>query len=566
MGRVKGAVATCIVLAGVVWAPAGAYGNGKGFPMVAYPETPEIPTQRAMIVWRDGVETLTVESAVRTPSPEVGWVLPLPAEPHRLTVADPGLLKSMSFCQRPRITASLGDSSLQMYCVVAVLPVVLLIVFRRPPIRRAHALLALLLSLLIASFLVPSLAGIWATAGASSGRPTTGVIVASTHRVGNYDATVLRADNRGALDKWLTASGLVGLDAADRRVVDEYIARKWCFVVARLRKNSEIATPHPISAAFRTETPVYPMTLTGLTPGETRVELYVIADRQASTEDIPATMADTYTRGNGDARDRTPEQTHPYRAMQCFRAETTGLVIGHPDAVDLMWDGCVVTTLVATLGPEDMTKDVELSFTNVRPHRPHVYTQAARNDVFEIVLTSGTLLVLLVAALVYRGRPKRRWAVHAAVLSLVVGVPAAAWISSSSLPVIPAYVSTRSGRPKLRLSLLRKCFMWGEMVLTEQGTLPEVAEGQASPPRTRAEAREIMSAGLKDFGAGLAENPFTGEPIRAERSPGNYWFMHVQGKLTLCYYDANAVEWRYTFPPYEPPSDVGSPRSGVNAE
>ena len=55
-----------------------ATGNGKYWPTDAFPKTPTIPTQRAMIVFRDGVETLVVESTFQTDSPGVGWVLPLP--------------------------------------------------------------------------------------------------------------------------------------------------------------------------------------------------------------------------------------------------------------------------------------------------------------------------------------------------------------------------------------------------------------------------------------------------------------------------------------------------------
>ena len=80
-----------------------ARGNGKMYPLARLPVAPKIPTQRALVVWRDGVETLVVESAAETASPEVGWVLPLPSEPTTLEVADAGMLTSMTACQRPEI-------------------------------------------------------------------------------------------------------------------------------------------------------------------------------------------------------------------------------------------------------------------------------------------------------------------------------------------------------------------------------------------------------------------------------------------------------------------------------
>ncbi len=62
-----------------------------------------IPSQRAIVVWRDGVETLVVESTAKTQSADLGWVLPLPAEPTSLDVMDAETLTSMASCQRPII-------------------------------------------------------------------------------------------------------------------------------------------------------------------------------------------------------------------------------------------------------------------------------------------------------------------------------------------------------------------------------------------------------------------------------------------------------------------------------
>ena len=77
--------------------------NGVYFPQEAYPAMPTIPIQRAIIVYRDGIETLIVESTVDSESPEVGWILPLPKEPEKLEVADSGMLVSMSMCLRSRL-------------------------------------------------------------------------------------------------------------------------------------------------------------------------------------------------------------------------------------------------------------------------------------------------------------------------------------------------------------------------------------------------------------------------------------------------------------------------------
>lgn len=270
-----------------------ARGNGKMYPLARLPVAPKIPTQRALVVWRDGVETLVVESAAETASPEVGWVLPLPSEPTTLEVADAGMLTSMTACQRPEIVGP-RPWIWQVPCLLCllVLPATLATISipdavqRRKTRTRVFVLCLCLCTLLAFAWFMPTL-------GHSpvdmlpddSGVP--GVSISSTQRVGEYDATVLRADDPGALDTWLTTNGLTGLDATDRPVVADYIARKWCFVVSRFRKDAATVTPHPIRATFPAQRPVYPMKLTGTAGSETRVELFVIAASIATPAWLP---------------------------------------------------------------------------------------------------------------------------------------------------------------------------------------------------------------------------------------------------------------------------------------
>ncbi|KKL63370.1 hypothetical protein LCGC14_2175770 [marine sediment metagenome] len=224
---------------------------------MAYPDVPNIPAQRAMIVFRDGVETLIVESTIQTPSQEIGWVLPLPAEPTKLDVADPGLLTSMAYAQGPRITArAQGYWQAPVVASLFVIPIAISIAFVTDPRRRRGLIWR---SVAIVWFLMLLHTLLLSSVGGVGTQAISGVQISATQRLGSYRATVLRADSSDALDRWLTAEGLRGLDAADRKAADDYIARKWCFVVARLRKDAAEATPHPIMATFPVAAPVYPM-------------------------------------------------------------------------------------------------------------------------------------------------------------------------------------------------------------------------------------------------------------------------------------------------------------------
>jgi len=95
------------VVAAAFWFSPQALGNGKYLSEVAHPLDPAIPLQRALISYKDGVETLVIESSYLSDSANVGWILPLPAEPTKLDKADAALLKSVSTSLRPAITHDL---------------------------------------------------------------------------------------------------------------------------------------------------------------------------------------------------------------------------------------------------------------------------------------------------------------------------------------------------------------------------------------------------------------------------------------------------------------------------
>ena len=93
MGRGRVFVVLCVPL-GVALLGSTALGDGGYWPEPAFPAMPTIPVQRAVVVHRDGVEALVVESAFESPSPNVGWILPLPAEPTELDVAGMAVVHS----------------------------------------------------------------------------------------------------------------------------------------------------------------------------------------------------------------------------------------------------------------------------------------------------------------------------------------------------------------------------------------------------------------------------------------------------------------------------------------
>ena len=100
MRRIIGSV---VGVAAVLALPLITAADGVYVPPSAYPRMPEIPAQRAIIAHRNGVETLIVESALKSEADRAAWILPLPAEPTEIRPVDPGVLTTAWFCTRPVI-------------------------------------------------------------------------------------------------------------------------------------------------------------------------------------------------------------------------------------------------------------------------------------------------------------------------------------------------------------------------------------------------------------------------------------------------------------------------------
>ncbi len=192
------------------------HGDGGYWPEPAVAALPKVPVQRAMIVYRNGVETLVVESTYETPSPSVGWVIPLPSEPTKLDVADAGMLKSLAMCIQPRIIHDLqGNLKTLLHIVVLIALLAGVVILTRDRKSRATGVLLLVVLYLFVWSLLFSALG---TAGVSLGGGQ-GVMVASTQRVGNYEVSVLRAQSAGDLSAWLKGQGLKTLDETSEAVV-----------------------------------------------------------------------------------------------------------------------------------------------------------------------------------------------------------------------------------------------------------------------------------------------------------------------------------------------------------
>ncbi|MHC4620948.1 MAG: DUF2330 domain-containing protein [Planctomycetota bacterium] len=250
--------------------PSNLYADGKYFPEKVYKAPPAIPSQRAILVYKDGVEKLVIEAALEGEGKEFGWVIPLPAKPTRFEKASPGFLKTLSFVIGPKITNQLAKSLEIVLVVTLVITLWFLWALTKKRKRPLYSLLAILLIVFLLGIFMPTLK----SAGIGFG-DMPGVKVEAIQEVGSYEIAVLETEDAQALDNWLTSNGFTGLTEKDKGIVSDYIRDGWHFVAARLRRDGDgFSRPHPLAMSFPIDKPIYPIRLTATAGSEVYLELF----------------------------------------------------------------------------------------------------------------------------------------------------------------------------------------------------------------------------------------------------------------------------------------------------
>lgn len=468
---------------------------------------PPIPAQRALVIHRDGVERLVVESTLDVAGQTFGWVLPVPARPTEVKEVTPGALDVLDLATRPAIRSG-GSFEVILYPAGLLLLVVValrLFLTKWNPQSRERRLVELLvfacLLLLFAAILVPNLLS--AKLG-MAGVEIPGVTASDPQRVGNYEVVVLEARDAGALGKWLEGNGLSAVPAAGVPVVADYVARGWVFVAARLvREGSGPAAPHPICVVFPSEKPVYPMRLTALAGGTTDLRIHVASAGSAScpplavrfSGEFAATRDHPYFHYDGDP---LPMLTHG--------GSWEGRRVAHPFLLEHLWAGCVITRLEGSMAAASMDRDIVLEVGKVAPYEHVLYTpsEAWRESLGTVAWFWALALLVLtfipderLPRLGYRGTPYFGWMV---LLTAVAGAAAAAL--RIPLPTIPEESLLTPRKP---FHYWRK----GWDILGE-------SDGYAGKPL--AEVRTFLEG---EFRRRILMNPFTGKPTRWGDSPGD---------------------------------------------
>ena len=435
--RTPGRLALLILLL-VNSAPTG-LADGKVFARPEVLAKVEIPNQQALIYHGAGVECLVIETAFLGEGTNFGWVVPLPSEPKVQPVAE-SFFPSLQQAFQPRLLHYIHHYYLGILFVCGLaflawrsfkdevvwltdLPLCLLLAVGVGLLGKSVLLSVLTLGFTIGtrlcirsttSFTVVVLFGmllaVWMTAAlnldqlglvqtlGSDGEPTNEpraeVTVLSVQHAGVFDATTIRGTNPRAILEWLTSNGFAAPKSIEP-VVRDYVERGWVFVASKVQRESSasaVTSLHPLAFTFATATPVYPLKLTGVDNGKCAIDLYVFGLKRATASHFKATRCDRVAHNLPDT---------PSKRWQSW------LRVANPEVLNCLSNSTVGTKLSATLTPQQMKADAEITWRRFSRRGATVYSHAGATI---LALNVGVPLAVLGWLLV--GASRGGWGVN----------------------------------------------------------------------------------------------------------------------------------------------------------
>ena len=358
--------------------------DGKFFRLLEVADEPGVRAQRAVLAFKDGVETLLVQSDVEGRGASLGWVLPLPAEPTAVEACQPHCLSWLSRVVQPALQhVVLWPLRLAIVLLVITGAVCADRLGHREGERRGLSLLSILVGTL-ALFLFVFLPALLLSADMPKG-----VEVVRTIRAGVYDVSIVRGESADGVLRWLNANGFACPPAAVP-VLGDYVSRGWCFLTAKVAPDSDgLSAHHPLRIRFPAKEAVYPLRLTGVDAEPMTLDLFTIGAGRASARGMRTWVCDSFS-SESSYESRFSE--YLAEAPAVFRGDTTDQPIGIPDVSSLMWPGCILTRLHGRLTASSMTSDLAVRWSQPAPTRAKLYSGYA-------AAVSGATVAVLVLSL-----------------------------------------------------------------------------------------------------------------------------------------------------------------------
>lgn len=468
------------------FSPPPAAADGIVLPPLVSRRLPEMPRQRALIAFRDGMETLIVESSFRGEGGEMAWIVPVPARPTAIGEASSGIFTTLEFGLQPIVRDSAGP--LLLFGIFLFLwGVGLMVSGRFVPIRAGMMAVLCMLILSVGMFSLGGRAGERSTANLDRVRTSDAI------RVGNYDVQLLEVASPEMLNAWLAANGFREVPETGRNAVAAYVSEGWQFVAARLRKESEgYSQPHPLSITFPAARPVYPMRLTQLAGSNLHLDLFVVANDQAECPGLYTTYVDIFA-----------HRLDTYIG-EFMRGRSFGHSLGLPSLVALMRDHCVLTWLRGELTNDQLGTDITFRFKPPDATRDSVFT---RRGAILVSVERGSLVagaVFLAAALIGGWRARRGVNAFLATAFVLGAFPVGALIASINYALTPYEGIAQASAEGENLVTV-------DDVVNTLHEYPEVLERM-----TLEDVRDYFRDALAS-----QKNRWTGMPVALVESPGD---------------------------------------------
>jgi len=211
----RGGLTLIIILSLMIISPQIIYADGKHFPEKAYKKAPNMPSQRAVIIYKNDNEKLIIESTINGEGGKFGWIIPLPTKPENFEIGSAGLIKTLSITTRPSVENEHSDNAkmlAQIAITITILAVLILVYCLTIQIFNIKNKLLLLLFLTLVAaiiniFFMPSL-GALSRGAIIDYQTVAGVDIKDVRTIGSYELAVLEAKGADELNEWLDKTAL----------------------------------------------------------------------------------------------------------------------------------------------------------------------------------------------------------------------------------------------------------------------------------------------------------------------------------------------------------------------
>lgn len=199
-----------------------------------------LPAEQALIVFEGGRQEIITTVTLDAAEPEAAIIFPVPAAPEVSVLADDSVFDYLADATAPEVRFE------QRWCL--------------------------------------------SDAGETAGSAP-GVELLGREVLGNYDVARLAAGDAAALGSWFEQNGYTVPQAA-QPILQSYIDEGWAFVAVRLAPGHDgTGAITPLRITFESDEIVYPMRLGALAGQPFDVQVYVLADRRVTIEQMETLYA-----------------------------------------------------------------------------------------------------------------------------------------------------------------------------------------------------------------------------------------------------------------------------------